>query len=56
MKIFAIGDLHLSFDKSVQKPMDIFGPMWHDHTDRLQKNWIETVNEEDTVIVCGDIS
>lgn len=56
MKIFAIGDLHLSFDERVQKPMNIFGARWEDHAQRLRENWIETVSEDDTVIICGDIS
>lgn len=56
MKIFAIGDLHLSFDKRVEKPMDIFGEQWADHARRLKDNWVESVSEDDTVIICGDIS
>ena len=28
MKIFAIADLHLSFDENIDKPMDKFGPGW----------------------------
>ena len=56
MKIFAIGDLHLSFDKRVEKPMDIFGEQWADHAQRLKDNWVGSVSEDDTVIICGDIS
>ena len=56
MKIFAIGDLHLSFGYGVEKPMDIFGDLWQDHTFRLEKLWKETVSQEDIVIICGDIS
>lgn len=56
MKIFAIGDLHLSFGSGVEKPMDIFGELWQDHALRLEQAWRETVSQEDTVIVCGDIS
>lgn len=39
MSIYAIGDLHLSFDERVDKPMDIFGPLWANHTERLKENW-----------------
>ena len=39
MKIFAVGDLHLSFDVRVRKPMDVFGPEWANHADRLKENW-----------------
>lgn len=56
MKIFAIGDLHLSFGEKVEKPMDIFGGEWVGHAEKLHKNWIETVADEDLVIVCGDVS
>ena len=41
MRIFAIGDLHLSFGYGVEKPMDIFGDLWQDHTFRLEKLWKE---------------
>ncbi len=56
MKIFAIGDLHLSFGEGVEKPMDIFGSLWKDHAERLKTMWQETVSCEDVVILCGDIS
>ena len=56
MKIFAIGDLHLSLDEKVQKPMDVFGGEWVDHAHRLKKNWLEKVSADDAVIICGDIS
>jgi hypothetical protein len=56
MKIFAIGDLHLSFGEQVDKPMDIFGEAWASHTDRLHESWTSQVSHEDLVIVCGDIS
>lgn len=56
MKIFAIGDLHLSFGEGVEKPMDIFGEIWQDHASKLETMWRETVSPEDVVILCGDIS
>jgi predicted phosphohydrolase len=52
--IFAIADLHLS--ESAQKPMDIFGPRWENHFQRLNKNWRATVGPDDTVIIPGDVS
>lgn len=54
MKIFAIGDLHLSHQ--VEKPMDIFGDGWANHLEQIEKNWNEIVSEEDTVILPGDFS
>jgi len=56
LKIFAIADLHLSFDENIQKPMDKFGPGWEGHTGKLESNWRRLVSEEDTVLIPGDIS
>lgn len=53
MSLFAIADLHLSL--AHEKPMDIFGG-WTDYVSRLENNWKKLVNEEDTVIIPGDIS
>lgn len=54
MKIFAIGDLHLS--TNVEKPMDIFGPGWENHFERICNDWNEKVSENDLVLIPGDIS
>lgn len=56
MKIFAIADLHLSFNENIDKPMDIFGGGWEQHTDRLKAAWMEMVSPEDVVVIPGDIS
>ena len=56
MRIFAIGDVHLSLDERIEKPMDVFGPRWKDHDKRLRDNWLNLVTEEDLVLICGDIS
>lgn len=55
MKIFALGDLHLSGDPP-KKPMDVFGSHWAEHRKKIQNNWQSTVGKDDVVIVCGDIS
>lgn len=55
MSIYAIGDLHLSGEPP-KKPMEIFGEHWLAHKEKLQSNWLATVTNEDTVIICGDIS
>ena len=54
MAIYAIADLHLSFLED--KPMDIFGDNWENHAEKIKKNWIEQVKEEDFVILPGDFS
>lgn len=56
MAIYAIGDLHLSRDERIEKPMDVFGKSWADHEERLRDNWIETITDRDVVIICGDLS
>jgi len=54
MAIYALGDLHLSHGQD--KPMDIFGPGWENHTEKIRDNWNRLVGSEDLVIVPGDIS
>lgn len=53
MSVYVIGDTHLSF--SVDKPMDIFKG-WDDYALRLEKNWQRVVEDDDTVVINGDIS
>ena len=54
-RIFAIGDLHLSLSVE-NKAMDVFGPGWANHVDRLREGWQDTVGEGDLVLIPGDIS
>jgi uncharacterized protein len=54
MAIYAISDLHLAL--SIDKPMDIFGNRWTNYMDRIKSEWLQTVGEEDWVILPGDIS
>lgn len=55
MHIYAIGDLHLSGEPPT-KPMEIFGAHWLGHKEKIKQHWLETVQPDDAVIVCGDIS
>ncbi|QQE76840.1 metallophosphoesterase [Alicyclobacillus sp. SO9] len=54
MPIYALGDLHLSL--FVDKPMDIFGQTWEHHTEQIEANWRTVVNNNDTVLLPGDLS
>jgi len=54
MSIYAIADLHLSLN--TDKPMDIFGINWENHVEKIKKDWIEKVKDEDTVLIPGDFS
>ena len=54
MQIYAIADLHLSL--TAEKPMDVFGEAWRGHAEKLERNWRDTVGEDDLVLIPGDIS
>lgn len=54
MRLFAIGDLHMPGGDD--KPMDVFGSQWDRHFFHISEAWRETVREEDTVLIPGDIS
>ena len=56
MSLYAISDLHLSFADTVNKPMDVFGPEWENHAERLRIAWTEEISPDDTVVISGDIS
>lgn len=53
MALYAIGDLHLGF--GVNKPMDVFGSQWKDHTKRLRESFA-AMKPEDVCVLCGDLS
>lgn len=53
-RLFAIADLHLS--ASGAKPMDVFGPLWKDHPQRIAAAWDAAVAPGDTVLLPGDLS
>lgn len=54
MKIFAIADLHFDFKK--EKPMNVFGDNWINHEEKIIENWKINVEENDLVLIPGDIS
>ena len=54
MNVYAISDLHLSFTQD--KPMAVFGGNWDGHFEKIQKDWNEKVQQDDIVLICGDIS
>lgn len=55
MSIWALSDLHLAFG-APNKSMEIFGPMWEDYVNKIEKNWKELVKEGDLMLIPGDIS
>ena len=54
MAIYVIADLHLSFNDP--KPMSIFGTNWKNHEEKIKKDWISKVKNDDTVLDLGDFS
>ncbi|MBO8137566.1 MAG: metallophosphoesterase [Desulfotomaculum sp.] len=66
MKLFAISDIHLSFNNPVDpndwesvvehKPMDVCAPEWKEHYKKIYYNWHEMVGQDDVVLMPGDIS
>lgn len=54
MKVYAISDLHLS--GASDKPMDVFGPEWEGHFEKIKADWQSKVSDEDIVLVGGDTS
>ena len=54
MAIYVIADLHLSFNDP--KPMSIFGTNWKNHEEKIKKDWISKVKNDDTVLHLGDFS
>ena len=54
VRVFSISDLHLDINNT--KPMDIFGPVWHNYLDKIVASWNELVGDDDIVILAGDYS
>lgn len=53
MSLYAIGDLHLAL--ASEKPMDIFGAHWENHTEKLAAGF-SGLTDQDVCVICGDIS
>jgi predicted phosphohydrolase len=53
-RLFALGDLHLSFTS--EKPMGVFGANWDDHHVKIEEHWRAEVAKDDTVFLLGDLS
>jgi len=53
LALYAIGDLHLSH--GTNKPMDVFGGGWVNHTEKIKEGFIN-LNSDDTIVLCGDTS
>ncbi len=54
MKVFAVSDLHLS--GKADKPMNVFGPDWEGHFEKIKADWRKKVTDDDVVLLSGDTS
>ena len=55
MKIYAIADLHLAIS-TPDKRMDVFGGRWEKYMEKIAQTWRATCNDNDVIIIAGDIS
>lgn len=53
MALYAIGDLHLAIGGN--KPMNVFGEVWDNHTEKLKRGFSK-LNDDDVCVLCGDLS
>ena len=49
-----MADTHLSL--ATDKPMDVFGSRWMGYMTKLDNGWHDTVTDDDTVVIPGDVS
>lgn len=56
MSLYVISDLHLSTNETTNKSMEKFGTKWKDYHKKLEKNFKAIINEDDVVVIPGDIS
>jgi predicted phosphohydrolase len=55
MSVWALADLHLSFGVP-DKNMDVFGDKWKNHPEKIQTHWLANIQQDDLVLLPGDIS
>jgi len=56
MSLYVISDLHLSTNETTNKSMEKFGTKWKDYHKKLEKNFRAIINEDDVIVIPGDIS
>ena len=55
MNIWALADLHLALTLP-EKDMAFFGPSWQGYVQKMEQHWRDLVQEDDLVLIAGDIS
>ena len=56
MSLYVISDLHLSTNQTTNKSMEKFGTKWRDYHQKLEKYFRAIINDDDVVVIPGDIS
>ena len=56
MSLYVISDLHLSTNETTNKSMEKFGTKWKDYQKKLEKYFRAIINDDDIVVIPGDIS
>ena len=56
MSLYVISDLHLSTNETTNKSMEKFGTKWKDYHQKLEKYFKAIINDDDIIVIPGDIS
>ncbi len=56
MALYAIGDLHLSFQVECPVDMTQMGEEWVDHVEKIKRNFFRELTDRDTLVLVGDHS
>lgn len=56
MSLYVISDLHLSTNETTNKSMEKFGTKWSNYHQKLEKNFRSIINDDDVIVIPGDIS
>ncbi len=56
MSLFAIGDLHLHYQSVLKAPGQLNNRVWKNHEEKLLKNSLKRITDEDTLVLVGDHS
>ena len=56
MSLYAIGDLHLHYQSVLKAPGQLHGRVWKKHEEKLRKNCMKRITDEDTIVLVGDHS
>lgn len=56
MSLYAIGDLHLHYQSVLKAPGQLKNRVWKNHEEKLRKNWLKKITDEDTLVLVGDHS